>query len=183
MQVGQSYEVPCIKYSVGGKRLWVPILGDRHADPELSNPRPHYHIDVRFCTDALLKLLFPKGYKSENVRVMSAPDGVWIPVRNMRLKCQRRFELVRSYTFPHCGSVNDVDYSDFEGWFEDVKVEEQDGCKRCPHKGMSLDGATEVSPGVVECPGHGLTWDMTTGKLVKRSLPSLDCIMAVPLAK
>ena len=38
----------------------------------------------------------------------------------------------------------------------------------CPHRGIPLDGLPCTRRGVVTCPGHGLRWNLRTGKIVTR---------------
>jgi len=53
--VGRRYLVPCIPLSHTG--LWWPIMGPRHADPDLGVPDVHHHYDSRFLTDRQVALI------------------------------------------------------------------------------------------------------------------------------
>jgi len=166
--IGQHYSVPCVRRPLNRGWLWLPIIGGRHPDPELDNPRPHYHIDIRFFTDKLLKWACGGEYKPEKIKVFSS--DIELPIKHRRLRCYRQFELAR---LPYPGAtINNVPFKEFEKLFVNAEIVVKDGCRFCPHKGMPLDGALESRYGtlenaaIVQCPGHGLYWNMHTGKLV-----------------
>jgi hypothetical protein len=52
-------------------------------------------------------------------------------------------------------------------------------CHTCPHKGMPLDGMPIDAEGRVVCPGHGLRWNLKTGKLSPRLLTPRQPAIAI----
>ena len=166
MIIGQHYVVPCIaRKRKSGKTLWVPIMGSRHPDPELDNPKPHYHIDYRFFTDKMMLFYFGNRFLAGKIHVFSSP--VDLPIKNMRLRCYRHFSTIISADSMEA-TINEIDFFKFEDLMEKAEVVVKHNCRTCPHKGISLEGAVEIFPGIVECPGHALTWNLSTGKLYKR---------------
>lgn len=171
VEKGKHYIVRCVQFNKNGRKTWVPTLGDRHSDPELGNPRAHYHIDYRFMSERFIAFMYDKGFDPKNIKVIGDVDGV-LPLMDRRLKCYRsEFLSIRHSVFKEdCGSIGTVEYKDFEASMAKAHVVQKDGCNFCPHKGVPLDGAAPTTFGktIVECPGHGLTWNLRTGKLYDR---------------
>lgn len=145
-QVGKYYRVPCTQTE--GSRKWRSVFLPLHEDAAFINfPRYHYHEDPRF--------LDSRDYKKFSfARVICPTVGVPGAAEYRLKKCQRvmpeypqhmPWRLSLAHAFAKEKLRNDI----------------------CPHKGTNLTTCSVVD-GVVTCPGHGLRWNVTTGKLVRR---------------
>lgn len=194
---GRHYMVPCVpiqgwrenpplhRQRFNQHQIWVPVLLPGHADPEIGAPRYHWHVDYRFMTIALINHVFRGPLRLNNIKVVGDPEQKLTP-RLRRLRCVRTFGLIHQHNQIE-GSIGSIDLHDFEAHWAEARVDLRDGCRYCPHKGTCLEGAApvvrkvsspsgtaeEIVPGVVECPGHGLAWDMVTGRLYRRAVPDL----------
>ena len=109
-EVGKYYLVKCLQYPVNGVSAWIPIMGERLADPEVGNPHPHYHVDYRFMSLALFSLFYKGGFSAMNIRVLYDSDGTY-PISYRRLRCYRNFGHIRPIGE---GIIGGLDYCDFE---------------------------------------------------------------------
>lgn len=159
-EVGKYYRVPCVlthKHSWLGSG-WQPIIGPMHEDSGVVNfPYDHWHIDLRFVDG--------RRYKG---RIQILSPYTWPILKNdryggevvkqgpemKRLRCKRVFP-----PYPH----------DQAKWLPALQ-EEFCAVKMknmvCPHRGLPLEGCPRDGD-VVQCPGHGLRWNVITGELVK----------------
>ena len=164
--VGRYYLVPCVKV-VGWKRdEWWPVIGVVHEDYDHLQVRGwHYHYDFRFVSERL--------YRSHNHRpidglamgtVLAADSRDWatyFPVHaegevdELRRRCYRQMP---EFTPGLCRRLEPV--------YKHARVNPV--CARCPHRGLPLSGLPVDEEGNVVCSGHGLKWNLETGKLVSR---------------
>lgn len=147
-KIGKIYNIKCLK--IDGN-LHIPIMGEEHTDAEIGNPRLHYHVDYRFMDDDLLK-----RWKYKNEKEIRNPiwftDTIKFKIINKNMKCLRNFNTYK-----------DLDVKTLESLYENLEIIVSNNCKLCPHRGFLLEGK-----GIVQCPGHGLNWNLNTNKLVKR---------------
>jgi hypothetical protein len=161
--VGKYYQVPCVKgtetppfLNFAKKGQWIPILLPKHDDPEIGAPFQHYHLDFRFLTEWSLKkagfawvLAQPHGYGETHQRKFYQEEIVY-----RRMKCKREMPQYPRH---------------IARWMPTLCAKYK-GSRlvngKCPHKGIDLSGCVPVN-GVVTCPGHGLMWDVETGKMVE----------------
>lgn len=156
-QVGKFYSVPHIKIKAGHKYyslayygLWMPILGDIHEDPEISNDLgAHVHPDWRFVPHRVICRLGERV--KPNIVITSTDIEIKSPV-------MKRRKMLREFTFPDilCKVL------------EPIYVGKNSGCAKCPHRGISLGSQAPDGDGCVICPGHGLKVVLKTGEVVKR---------------
>lgn len=176
-EVGKFYKVPCVKTIRGHRwdRLfageWIPVIGPEHRDGEIIGfPYTHFHIDWRFASTRLFNrcsersIFHPTDPRYVYNRVLhrwpiqgkqeTREDPFFIsePVQRRR-RCQREFPA-----YPH----KEVK------WLP--RLQEACGHMKmtgmvCPHRGMPLEGCPRDGD-VVQCPGHGLRWNVKTGELV-----------------
>ena len=174
--VGEFYLVPCILIPAalqrkgqlcGGMRpRWWPILGPRHQDLDLGVPAYHYHYDPRFMTDrAIVNRIGsqPISWLFGAILCDGHPSVLPSPVPRRR-RCLRHMP---------------AHFADVEGgwglpsWLRPLEAKFADvllpDCKVCPHRGLPLAQLPQKN-GIVTCRGHGLRWDVATGKLVRRPL-------------
>lgn len=174
VEIGRVYDVPAVCWvdKIWTKPRWadwtMPIFGVLHEDKEIIGfPDEHWHVDWRFVSTSLMRRI--ESYVSEatyeNIdqvraaRVISKQNTTGVVLR-------RRMRLKRTHLhFPshvHSTAVK---------WMpalEDAYAEASAKCGRCPHRGMSLVGAP-MAGGARVCPGHGLAWNVETGKLQRRT--------------
>lgn len=176
-EVGKFYRVPCIKAS-GNKfqsifrSQWVPIMGPEHADAEIIGfPYRHWHVDWRFASarmflaakkerpgrsedsEAFNYVLqrFAAFNKKEDERNKFVETG---EVVVKRMQCKRQFPA-----YPHSRAT----------WLPklaEVCAHMKMKNMVCPHRGLPLEGCPRDGD-VVQCPGHGLRWNVKTGELVR----------------
>lgn len=167
--VNAAYTVPNLMPYAGAL---IPLLGPQHEDAEIIKfPHEHWHIDWRFVNDGL------RGSVLNYLR----KKYVFIQRRE---KYERESELLGLVlTQAHMGTVHPHEmmcWREHDTWTADPSFmyalesayADKRACKDvCPHRGISLKGAPgdPVLPGLRVCPGHGLAWDIETGRLVRRA--------------
>ena len=164
--VGRYYMVPCVVagYTVHGKEFPWPVIGPQHTDPDIGNHNTHYHNDVRFLSDYVLKRFFPFYAflcpPTEEVAPYAITHILTVPperpVTMVRKQCHRQMPEFPLYRWS----------PKLEGLYAKAMVDPARPI--CPHKGMPLVCQPD-SEGVVVCSGHGLAWDLNTGRLVPRA--------------
>lgn len=157
-QIGHYYSVLCAQsshfYPNGSLRL-VPLLGPLHEDAEIINfPERHWHVDWRFVSQ---KAWDHFSYLRSRLARPISENNVTGQLTRHRLKCKREMPI-----FPDKSRVL---------WLEKLEESFQNNCLKpgliCPHRGIPLAGC-QVENSVVVCPGHGLAWNIESGKLVAR---------------
>lgn len=172
-EIGTRYRVPCVKVSGwrGRGGGWMPVIGPAHDDSEIIGlPYRHYHHDARFTPASM----FGQVHRFDRRAVESVLLGVIRvsvieagPEHRVRV-CQRQMPEFPLRISNRYGEVQESPFArKLEAAYADRRVDPK--CMRCPHRGFPLDGLP-VRDGVVVCPGHGLAWDVTTGRLVPREV-------------
>ena len=160
--IGETYLVPCV-WGTPNKRndpdlyKWYPIIGPRHSDAEYIKFEPlHFHFDHQFMADADRDSLGGIFGPEEPLVYVLANYDQDTGIVHWPLVCLRHIKKYPSLSFSK--ALNEA--------YEDKTVT----CGKCPHRGLPL-GCLPREPGtnIVTCPGHGLRWDLTTGKLVHPS--------------
>lgn len=167
--VGKLYMVPCIKLN---EVLW-PILGPRHEDREfIGLPKQHQHYDLRFlsgiqmdelCNRLTGKIsLWDRFSGAINLPDSEAHNRVYVGRRRAIISARRRCMRTQpNYTVGLAPRPIWLDR--LEKHLSDVPIT----CGRCPHRGMPLLSLPrEPGTDIVTYPGHGLRWDLKTGKLI-----------------
>lgn len=157
---GQSYRVPGILLEVGGQSAWWPVLTTTpHRDSVyIQSKGRHFHFDVRFLPDSLFPLRLGPESKVDTPQEMmckiktvygKAPEVTW-----QEAICYREMPDFPSHLAPWSRALA-------EGYRECTL---RPGLV-CPHQGISLDGLPSDADGNVVCPGHGLRWNLRTGRM------------------
>lgn len=168
-EVGKFYMVPCIKTTAKcayGSGEFVPVIGPEHRDVEFINfPHSHWHVDWRFASTRTFKrarydALRPASHVYAVVLQRwgwGDPQYNWQLVEGevvmKRMKCKRELP-----PYPHKEAR----------WLPKLEAAFAKACMTgmvCPHKGLPLEGCA-MDGDVVQCPGHGLRWNIKTGELV-----------------
>merc|ERR1711871_725483 len=71
----------------------------------------------------------------------------------------------------HAEQCFEVDYFERDGW----RIP-----RRCPHQGVDLSKYSNIEDGVITCLGHGMSWDLATGKGINNNLCLGECTHADP---
>jgi hypothetical protein len=166
--VGRTYLVPCVV--AGFHHEYLPVQTEFPHD-DASNgfgDQPHYHVDYRFL---------PQDWYDRylaNEEVGGKPSNLWLLVFwQIRLAglgdtTMRAMECLREAPPPaSLDTYFGFMLERLEPKFKDATLP---ACKKCPHKGTPLGSYREVN-GVLLCPGHGLSWDAKTGRMIPRTSP------------
>jgi len=158
--VGERYLVDCVWGRVcdcaSQRETWLPVTGPRHEDSEVIKFKWwHQHYDLRFLQPALYDHLVVRT--SHALYAVLVDESVPAPRETSRrvLRCLRS-----QLDFPGDASFAQA----LERAYAGACLRP---CRVCPHRGLPL-GSAPVVGGVVECPGHGLRWDVATGRLSPR---------------
>ena len=157
--VGEVYLVPCITVPLwrGAEPAPWPILGPAHSDNGAIRASTHFHWDVRF---------FPGGdffpVRVGSVIAVATPRDLMAKVHFMREPVEveyRWLECTREQPeFP----IEQAPWSDaLRIAFRDIPLKPG---QLCPHQGVYLGGMAQDKEGCVTCPGHGLRWNLGTGR-------------------
>lgn len=160
--VGRYYQVRCAygkRPHLSKQREWWPVIGSWHEDADIGVAAYHFHYDVRFYSEAE----FNRGRIPHLAQVHtwglvdSAMSDQTAPVRTeyFRMKMRRQMPDFPADP-PFLWKLEDL--------FRDVTLK----CRVCPHRGFSLEGLQRAADGTVLCNGHGLKWNLETGRLVAR---------------
>jgi hypothetical protein len=160
--VGKFYLVQCI--IDGPLRDWRPVIGPLHDDVEhFGFKTTHYHYDWRFLADVDCQIIancFDRPVS--RLGGLMAAIGPAVETRLKRMKCLRPmpvFEL--AFSTDKAGKR----WAKFEQHFSNQSLT---SCLKCPHRGIPLANLPKDEQGNVVCSGHGLKWNLETGKLVSR---------------
>ena len=178
MKMGEQYAIPCVR-AEGldwiAQVEWLPIIGPLHDDVEFLNfATEHYHIDFRFLEPILFDRVSNRyasdGQDSQLLGLVVGQNQVIEGPTQQMLTFYRPMPVypIRSRAgeiLPYFCALEDA----FAEWVIDPTL------PVCPHRGLPLDGLADEN-GIAICSGHGLAWDMKTGKSVRRfsRTPSIE---------
>lgn len=161
--VGQKYIVPTIKLIdwilfLSFKGNFLPVLLPPHNDREvISGSNLHYHIDFRFVSENFFKHYMKNSAERKAIFVFPVEEK---ELSYKELICRRKQITIKSL-------ISDL----FIDWQVFRKIEKL--CEKrimkamiCPHKGTNLNSC-EIINDCVQCPMHGLKWDVKSGNLIK----------------
>lgn len=160
--IGETYLVPRAYVDSSRWRMYgVPVLMEKaHADPELDNETPHYHIDYRFSDLDILEGLLQPGAVATwyfgNAPAVRA-DVLPIEIRVEPMECLRTFPARNWRVSKYMAAVQEVKQKGGR-----VKLD----CLTCPHRGTPLGSAPRDLDGNFWCPAHGLKFDKSTGEVL-----------------
>lgn len=157
------YEVPTVRGMIYGKLRNWPVYGPRHSDVEIIGfPYEHFHIDWRFVATRDYESLSANNYVNLAAIVLHrsendiASGGLPAPVMR-KLKCKRS-----QHEYPiHKAKRHWL--TKLEDKYKDCRIK----TLVCPHQGLPLDSLPCKHGEVVTCPGHGLSWNIKSGLLVR----------------
>lgn len=169
--VGRFYWVPCVR--VPGRGFW-PVTGPRHEDAAIIKfPRPHWHYDLRFTSEAQMAFLCNRGRYARDLGALlfgkvGLPDGEAhgsvLVGRKLAPPVLRRRRCLRAQP----SFVIDGEAPPWQAELEAAYSQQKVACQKCPHRGLPLASLPRIEgTNQVICPGHGLRWDLGTGKLVR----------------
>lgn len=179
-EVGRYYLVPQLRQIRTSTKidkppllLWIPVHGPQHEDAEIIGFRyQHYHVDTRFMSDAFLFHYLAK-YKSEYylmgktfaeeamiIPVIVESQSVYFKVESPEPVLRKRRCYREMPDFPP-GTTTGFGPR-LRAVYADCQLDPENPI--CPHRGFKLSGLPDRD-GVVICPGHGLSFNLTTGRL------------------
>lgn len=152
--VGKYYNVRCAKVElIWNEVMFIPIIGEKHKDPQFSVEHEHYHIDGRFAN-------FGSGYnytvdqngKTNGIVIVGKYfETEFIEVVIKRLKCQRLTTGVK----PPADAVK------YWRWHDSMIGKSCKG-RKCPHLGTMM----AEQDGVLVCPLHNLHGSIETETII-----------------
>ena len=172
--VGQRYLVPTVRYPWFGKVDAWPVMGPKHNDIEhFRFERQHYHVDLRFLTDAQIRRVEKAAYyKSIEMCAAGNPlashglEHSEDPVLR-RLVCRRI-----DHSFPMRAAAKNTPHRALAKAYAGHRcARNAAGLLICPHKGFALDSLVPDADGRVVCPLHGLVIDVRAGAVVDTLTP------------
>lgn len=169
-EAGKFYDVPCFSHDkttrqnrIKGWRKWLPLIGPLHEDAEIVGfPYYHIHVDTRF-------IKFDGIYQQWPGELLGAPLCLTGPdywqtgyklMHDLAILEVRRLKCYQSEPPPH------PDVVPWRRAMENAYAHCRATNGLCPHRGIPLACGREISPGVRQCPGHGLAWD-DDGQMVR----------------
>lgn len=158
--VGEFYLVECVRRG-GPHSRWIPIVGEKHSDLELSIPTIHYHRDPRFVKDGYTN---GSRYFTPEVNTLAAI----VPVNEVKERKLRRLKCRRAMPEFPCRNPRNSDILPTTRHLEPIYVGKKVSCGRCPHRNMPLDSLPKGKNGIVICNGHGLAIDTKKMEVVSR---------------
>jgi len=171
-RIGWLYQVQCVfcDYAGAGEQWW-PILGPLHDDLDYFKiEKSHYHFDARFLTARQMRYLC-KGYPCESASLIALCNN-WDkgPAEKLR-RCYREMPThPLSIASRWDGrTVHNSGLPAMEKAYKSHRLNVEHPV--CPHRGFRLCGLPQTD-GVVVCPGHGLAWNLNTGRMVSRLAPA-----------
>lgn len=127
-----------------------PVLGPVHEDAAIiGTPDLHYHLDPRF--------------------LCPVDEATWGPAGDVfRIVMGTRMVEAEALLPATCWSST-IEYPRHRmSWLprlEEAYAEARVDCRTCPHRGVYLGSLQADEHGAVTCPGHGLSWNLKTGRL------------------
>ena len=150
-------------------RDWV-VIGPRHEDAEfIGFPHQHFHVDPRFVPVTTWRdaMDSPRGIGDIlGAPLMEAinPTSNWVAPTLLGI---RRRKMLRTVPDSMIASLMQT-----APWLASLRAAYADDRLRdgvCPHRGLPLHGLEVGADGCVTCPGHGLRWNVRTGRLADES--------------
>lgn len=176
-EIGKSYSVPCVqgagnKYDGIFHREWIPVMGPEHSDAEIIGfPYRHWHVDWRFASARVFA-------RAKNQHVIRNAD---CDVYNYVLQHYGTTNMAEDHNMPFVATGEVVvrrvrcrrQFPSYPAqratWLKKLENKFASACMKdmvCPHRGLPLEGCQRDGD-VVQCPGHGLRWNVITGALVR----------------
>jgi len=151
-EIGEYYLVKCVLV----KGIWRPIFANSHKDsPKHALNKEHYHQDWRFVLEEYITAQ-RDVFSLYNLH-LGKNSEYFAPIIKEDVVDEQYKE--REY-FRH--------FEPFEAEFGSLKNDiKKAKMKRmiCPHHKTSLKSCKAVN-GIIQCPQHGLKWNVKTGDLV-----------------
>ncbi len=164
--VGKFYLVPTVRGRwCHYENIDWPVLLPCHEDEEhIGFGWLHYHHDPRFFPHRIWNVRtqgLDDALAYQDVAGMPLMSSDMINAEGLPKPVWRRRKCLRA--MPERNPMRSARwFSNLESAFDGQRLKPG---MICPHKGVCLKGVTVID-GVVQCPAHGLRWDVETGALV-----------------
>lgn len=182
LEVGEMYRVQCIRVKPDfvNIKLWIPIVGERHADhletgfpADFLDPNrpdyslPHIHVDMRFLTKKEMEMMGFSETVAGAVRCIAdveirnddPVDIFYVPGKIKHRRCLRQWQTLKVTNFDWNAKLR----VQFERKYQNHQINPK--CPTCPHQGFDLSTVEPDELGRRICPGHRLIWSKK-GKLI-----------------
>ena len=164
-----------IEYSVFENEIWFPVIGEYHTDPEFGFPHLHLGIDWRFLTRVQIFVMLHGDLGKtkavpdlKNITPKDVQRGTLLAGVNV-LACKG--ELAKIEHRPkHCRRDQPILYFSRETARKlgPAIRQKRMANRTCPHQGTDLRSCPVRYDGTIQCPNHGLWWDLETGAFVEK---------------
>lgn len=142
----------------------VPVQGDKpHCDAEyIGTTQPHYHVDPRYMSDAELSRWLQGYPKPLGTDLAAMALRVGVP-ESAVTQGPMLLEMLHYRPMPQYPELDEYPWR--------LALEKAMSRKRmrkllCPHQFLTIPSEL-VENGIATCPGHGLRWEVKSGKLVR----------------
>ncbi|WP_051350111.1 hypothetical protein [Dyadobacter alkalitolerans] len=142
--VGKYYNVRCAKLKMDWDEvLFIPIIGEKHKDPQFSVEHEHYHIDGRFANlGSGYKYTVDQNGKTNGIVIVGKYfETEFIEVVVRRMRCKRLTTGIRP-----------PDHALKYWTWHDSMIGKSCKGRKCPHLGTLM----AEQDGVLVCPLHNL---------------------------
>ncbi|EMO78547.1 hypothetical protein LEP1GSC126_0075 [Leptospira kirschneri str. 200801774] len=168
-EVGKYYKIPCAEL-IGpkGKRIFVPVNGPEHSDPQFGAKENHHHIDTRFISEnSNEQFSIQSGFTNKPIwtgekNIISGERFYFRGIVFKRRLCRSKVTgLLGPSPLDRAPQLEK-----YKSWAKGFFGKKCQGGK-CPHLGTELIEAN----GVKFCPLHGLKSDKEGSEIVGYFLP------------
>jgi hypothetical protein len=174
---GRFYLVPCISHPRLQAQYdtqwaeWIPLIGSLHEDSEHIGFMPwHIHVDTRFLT---ISAYPPRNDDEKLHRALARPVSILVPGRfNNSYYADLQENALLQMKRKRCRRADPPAWPSDAQWMGSLQAAYAGSRVTnglCPHRGIPVACGKELSPGVRQCPGHGLAWN-EAGCMVEQPL-------------
>jgi hypothetical protein len=156
--VGKMYNVTCAEIKNNFNHItfaFVPVIGEKHKDPQFGFDLEHIHIDGRFATEKDY-LSVDKDGKTNSVLIFKKDQGTMNYVHQIVIKRRKCRRLSTGLKPPPQAER-------YNNWYDSMVGKSCAG-KKCPHLGTTM----REENGQLICPLHNLKGCPTSEVIVCR---------------
>lgn len=158
VEVGKYYNVRCYVFEGRrGEKIYVPILGKPHTDPQFGVHSEHYHIDGRFAKEADR---FNVNENGQTNAILATDSYDFKGVEIKRRRCKR---ITTGINPPERTSPSGSRY-----WqWHDSMIGKSCKGRKCPHLGTTM----REEKGMLVCPLHNLHGSIEKEIIINPEIP------------
>lgn len=166
---GKFYQVPCVKVTEWHRfKGWLPILGPFHEDAEFVKfPWMHYHLDWRFVPQRVFDDMSAyRGPAYVHASVIQCPNRMGDITISAGPELKRMKYKRPTPAYPSSAATWLPQLTDK---YVDAKIVRG----LCPHRGIPVEAMVRDGD-ILTCPGHGLRFSASTGRICRQANPSIN---------